>query len=99
MTDPAAGATGEITAGIGVTIDGIEVIIAGIEGIDASMIVTETAATGEMLDFNGATVGITTFATVQTEGSMVVKSTSLTPFVSAETEASRRFAIGQINSA
>jgi hypothetical protein len=99
MTDPAAGATAVITAGIGVTIDGIEVIIAGIEGIDASMIVSETAATGEMLDFSGATEGMTTFATVQTEGSMVVRSTSLTPFVSAETEASQRFAIRQINSA
>ena len=96
MTDPAAGAIGVITAGIGVTIDGIEVIIAGIEGIDASMIVPATAATGEML---GATEGMTTFATVQTEGSMVVRLTSLTPFVSAETEASQRFAIRQINSA
>jgi hypothetical protein len=99
MTDLAAGATGVITAGIGVTIDGIEVIIAGIEGIDASMIVTETAATGEMLDFSGATEDMTTFATVQTEGSMVVRSTSLIPFVSAETEVSQRFAIRQINTA
>jgi hypothetical protein len=99
MTDPAAGATGVIIAGIGVTIDGIEVIIAGIEGIGASMIVSETAATGEMLGFSGATEGMTTFATVQTEGSMVVRSTSLTPFGSAETEASQRFAIRQINSA
>lgn len=73
MTEPAADATGVIAAGIGVTIARIEVIAAGIEGIGASMIVSETAATGEMLDFNGATVGMTTFATVQTEGSMVVR--------------------------
>jgi hypothetical protein len=74
MTDPPAGATEVITAGIGVIIDGIELMTAGIEGIGASTtIVSETAATGEMLDFNGATVGTTMFATGQTEGSMVVR--------------------------
>jgi hypothetical protein len=73
MTDLAADATGVITAGIGVIIAGIEVIIAGIEGIDAPTIVSETGATGEMLGFNGATEGMMTFATVQTEGLMPVR--------------------------
>lgn len=73
MTDPAADATGGITTGIGVIVGGIEVITGRIEGIGDSTIVPETAATGEMLDINGATVGMTTFATVQTDGSMVVR--------------------------